>query len=107
MAPLSKELSGLIIFHDQFGSHLDASGRTISKDLERQNFDFAGKVLAEVWDNLVLDKYPVIAKYIAPETDQDLNLWTPTHARYIKHVQESQYFYRYAFQLIFFRKISN
>ncbi|KZR97817.1 Uncharacterized protein APZ42_007100, partial [Daphnia magna] len=43
MAPLSKELSGLILPHDHFGTHLDNSGRTIDDELEEKNFEHAGK----------------------------------------------------------------
>ncbi|KZR95977.1 Uncharacterized protein APZ42_009943, partial [Daphnia magna] len=36
MAPLSKELSGLILPHDHFGTHLVNSGRTIDDELEEK-----------------------------------------------------------------------
>ena len=42
MAPLSKELCGLIIPHDKFGSHLDDQRRTIDIELERKTFEYAG-----------------------------------------------------------------
>ncbi|CAF0723360.1 unnamed protein product [Adineta steineri] len=38
MAPLSHELSGLILPHDYYGNHLDESGRTTDPQLELQNF---------------------------------------------------------------------
>ena len=38
MVKLSKELSGVILEHDQFGSHLDAKGVMVDKDLELKNF---------------------------------------------------------------------
>jgi hypothetical protein len=38
MAPLSKELSDLISPHDDFGTHLDNSGRTIDDELEEKIF---------------------------------------------------------------------
>ena len=34
MVKLSKELSGVILEHDKFGSHLDAKGVTIDRELE-------------------------------------------------------------------------
>lgn len=55
MAPLRRELSGLIIPHDHFGSHLDSNNKTIDENLERNNFEFAGKTLGEVWSNLRID----------------------------------------------------
>ena len=39
MVKLSKELSGVILEHDKFGSHLDAKGVTVDKDLELKNFE--------------------------------------------------------------------
>ena len=48
MAPLSRELSGLILPHEHFGTHLDADGRTIDEELEKANFSFAGRTLSEV-----------------------------------------------------------
>ncbi|KAH7711538.1 hypothetical protein AAVH_21150 [Aphelenchoides avenae] len=49
MAPLSKDLTGVILPHDTYGTHLDASGKTANEELERENFAAAGKVLAEIW----------------------------------------------------------
>ena len=48
MAPLGRELSGLIRPHDHYGSHLDKTGNTVDPQLEKKNFDFAGKALADV-----------------------------------------------------------
>ena len=39
MAPLSMQLSGLIIPHEHFGSHLDDQGKTIDIVLEKNNFE--------------------------------------------------------------------
>ncbi|CAF1403975.1 unnamed protein product, partial [Rotaria magnacalcarata] len=64
MAPLSHDLSGLILPHDNFGTHLDASGNTIDFELEKKNFEKAGEVLAEVWSNTVIDSHPVITSYV-------------------------------------------
>ena len=64
MAPLSKELASLILPHEHFGSHLDSQGRTVDPDLEHQNVGHAGKVLAEVWSDTIIDGYPVIARYV-------------------------------------------
>ena len=64
MAPLSHDLSGLILPHDHFGTHLDANGKTVDFELEKQNFKKAGEVLAEVWSNTVIDSHPVVASYV-------------------------------------------
>ena len=59
MAPLSHDLSGLLLPHDHFGSHLDGSGKTVDSALEKKNFEKAGQVLAEVWSSTVIDGYEV------------------------------------------------
>jgi len=48
MASLSRELSGLILSHEFYGSHLSESGKTTNAFLEKKNFQKAGEVLAEV-----------------------------------------------------------
>ena len=40
------ELSGTVLPHDNFGSHLNAKGETIDKELEK-NFRYAGEILAK------------------------------------------------------------
>ncbi|GBM34693.1 hypothetical protein AVEN_233375-1 [Araneus ventricosus] len=93
MAPLSKELSGLILPHEQYRSHLDAQGNTINPKLEEKNFEYARKCLAEVWSAVVLDNYPTIAEYISAE-NSELNQesleevddkWFSTHIRTRSH----------------------
>ena len=67
MAPLSKELPGLILPHDKYGSHLNDQGLTIDTDLEKKNFAFARSTLAEIWSQTVVDSHPIVAEYIDPE----------------------------------------
>lgn len=71
MAPLSRELAGLILPHDHFGSHLNSSGEVINKQLELQNFQFAGETLAAVWSKMVIDGYPVVTKYVGPNCEAE------------------------------------
>ena len=66
MAPLSHDLAGLILPHDHFGSHLNESGGTINVDLEKLNFRKAGQILAETWNQSVIDGFPCVAEYINP-----------------------------------------
>ncbi|CAF0726611.1 unnamed protein product [Adineta steineri] len=66
MAPLSHDLAGLILPHDHFGSHLNDSGSTVNVDLEKLNFRKAGQMLAETWNQTIIDGYPVFAEYINP-----------------------------------------
>ena len=91
MVPLSRELAGLILPHDHYGTHLNNSAVTIDKNLEKQNFEFAGQTLADVWSQIVIDGYPVNAEFasaecITPEPQEVLHEW------YSLHVRESQYF---------------
>lgn len=72
MAPLSKEMSGLVLPHDFFGSHLDPSKRTTDEDLEKANFGAAATILATVWSDLVIDKYPVVAEYVPEQREYTL-----------------------------------
>ena len=49
MVPFSKDTGGIILPVDTFGNHLDASNKTIDSELEINNFEAAGKILAEIW----------------------------------------------------------
>lgn len=91
MVPLSRELSGLILPHDHYGSHLSDDVKTIDAELEIKNFAFAGNTLAEVWSSMVIDQYPVTAEYVSSEcTALEPELVSPEW--YNIHVRESQYF---------------
>jgi len=94
MAPLSKELAGLILPHDHFGSHLDSDGRTLNAEMETANFGYDGKTLAEVWSSIVIDSHPVVAEYIEPgDSEMDASsLETVTTKWRSTHVRESRYF---------------
>ena len=48
MVKLRKKLSGVILEHNKFESHLDPKGVTVDKDLELKNFEYAGRTLAEI-----------------------------------------------------------
>ena len=62
MAPLSKELAGIILPHDTYGTHLDSNGVTIDSDKEKANFKKAGETLAEIWSEMKIDEFPVSAR---------------------------------------------
>jgi hypothetical protein len=89
MAPLSHDVSGLILKHDFYGSHLDAKAETIDRDLELRNFEKAGQTLAEVWSKTVIDGFPVIAEYIAPK--QLIQYEEPQEKWKYDHIHQSQY----------------
>lgn len=94
MAPLSRELAGLILPHDYYGSHLDQQLRTKDAELEERNFKFAGETLADVWNNLTIDGYPVKAEYIEPANSQidESEIAGYTAEWFAQHVRTSQYF---------------
>lgn len=94
--PLSRELTGVILNHNDFGSHLDSSNRTINLELEKRNFESAGNVLADIWSKLFIDDFPVVADYSIPtdtELDVEHSMILKNNATwYANHVRESQYF---------------
>lgn len=94
MSPFSKELAGLILPHKHFGTHLDSSGRTIDVELEKKNFEHCGNTLAEVWNNLEIDGFPTIAKYINSENSEICSneLITKNEDWISRHLRTSQYF---------------
>ncbi|CAG8550095.1 7005_t:CDS:2 [Dentiscutata heterogama] len=69
MAPLSHDLAGIILPHDTFGSHLDAQLKTSDEELEKRNFKAAGGVLTSVWEDTIIDGYPVLVKYVDPSEE--------------------------------------
>jgi hypothetical protein len=91
MAPLSKELTGVLLPHDIYGSHLDNSKRTIDFYLEKKNFQAAGEVLAEVFSSVVIDGYDVVSEFveqISSATDYPI---TKDGEWFDQHVRSSQY----------------
>ena len=48
MAPLSRELIGVIFDHEHYGSHLNSAKETVDLELEKRNFAYAGKALASL-----------------------------------------------------------
>ena len=95
MAPLSRDLSGLILPFDHLNTHLDGNDRTIDIELEKRNFQKADEVLAEIWGNTVIDSYDVVASFVK-EDEGKLDISSPPKHWYIGHIQQSQY----CFQII-------
>ena len=71
LASLSQDLTGLVLPHDYFGTHLNVSGVTTDAELEKNNFKATGEVLAEVWSMDMIDRHPVLAEYIDPPASAD------------------------------------
>ena len=92
MASLSKGTAGIIQPFDTFGNHLDASNKTIDSELEIKNFEAAGKILAEIWSESIIDNHPVVASYTSPpEKEHSKVLFHKTEDWKAKHVRQSQY----------------
>ena len=49
ISPLSHDIAGVVLPHENFGSHLDSHGNTIDVELEKKNFFLASQVLADIW----------------------------------------------------------
>ena len=54
MSSLSRELRGVILPHNHFGSHLSYNNQTIDKEMELKSFEHAGEIHAELWSTLEL-----------------------------------------------------
>ena len=90
MVELDKEMSGSILKHDKFGSHLDEKGVTVDKDFELKNFEYAACTLAEIWSDLVIDGNPVVAEFT--EDDAPVIMGMKSEEWKACHVRQSQYF---------------
>ena len=66
MSGLSLLLSGIVLPHDHYGSHLDANGITIDAELEKRNFKKAGEDVATLWSQGIIDGYETVAAYVEP-----------------------------------------
>ena len=89
IAPLSHDISGIILPHDCFGNQLDTSGKTKDIELEKRNFFKAAEVLAEIWSNTVIDGHKVEAKALPVGLEYELEAVDAEWAR--RHVQQSRY----------------
>jgi hypothetical protein len=91
MAPLSHNVAGLILPHNHFGDHLDVHSRTTNAELKKLNFSKAGEILTEVWSQIIIDGYPVVAKYIDQDSQTpDLDLSSSKQWKTI-NVRQSHY----------------
>jgi len=98
MAPLSKQLSGVILEHDHFGSHLNDKGKTMDPAKEKRNFKYAGNAIASIWENLELDGPPIIAEYVDTEASEVFVVEEQTAEWRRDHVRESHYFLQVSFR---------
>lgn len=98
MSFLSRPLGGLLLHHAHFGNHLNSQGKTIDSELELKNFEHAGQALAEIWNDMKIDDYPVKAEYKNPEKVID-TFGEIESEWYSNHVRESQYLLQVHFLL--------
>jgi len=89
MAPLSHDISGVVLPHDTFGSHLNSKQETIDIDLEKKNFYAAADVLSEIWSNTVINNFKVHCKTVKEghalepeEVDQE---WVARHVQQLRY----------------------
>ncbi len=68
---ISHDLSGLVLPHNFFGTHLNISGLTIDAELEKINLKRTGEILAEIWNMNMIDRHQVVAEYIDPPESSD------------------------------------
>lgn len=89
MAPLSKALAGVLLPHDIYGNHLDSEGKTTDTELEKKNFQKAGESLAEIWGEMIIDGYPVVAEFVENrQCDPSVidESWISRHCRLSKYM---------------------
>ena len=92
MAPLSKLTAEIILPFETFGSHLDSQNKTVDEELEKKNFQAAGKILSEVWTNATIDGHPVISNYVNPPEQRTQPILTEKSEQWIaQHARQSQY----------------
>lgn len=89
MAPLSHDLTGIILPHDSFGSHLDSTWKTKDLDLEKKNIFQAAEILLDIWSKTVIDGHRVDC--VAVPLGQEYVPPTPDPTWVSKHVQQSWY----------------
>ena len=66
MAPFSKVLTGFLLDHKHYRSHLNSQKQTINEQLEIKNFKHAGKRFAKLFDHMVYDKHRTFVRYVDP-----------------------------------------
>jgi hypothetical protein len=72
MARLSRELGGLILPHDDYGSHLDKKYNTTGTELEEKDFSCAGKTADEICSSQQLTIIQLLPNII---NQRSRNLW--------------------------------
>ena len=98
MAPLSRELIGVIFEHQHFGQHLNSAKETTDLELEKRNFAYAGKALADLWHRMPengrsIGGYDVDSRWVDPASPEDReDVAEISEAWKCKHMLRSRYF---------------
>ena len=90
MAPLGKALTGLLP-HETNGIDLYSSRKTIDSDLEKRNFNVTGEILVKVWEEVVLDKFPIVAEYLEKSTKDSVEVgekWGTAHCKISQYLPQ-------------------
>ena len=90
MFHLSKELSGLVLPAETFGTHLN-NANTVDEELEERNFEAAAEVLAEIWSNMEIDGFSVNAEYVALKPTEDITGFSLSDSYKSRHLIQTQY----------------
>ena len=90
MYHLSKELSGIVLPAETYGSHLN-NGKTVDEELEERNFEAAGEVLSEVWSKMEIDKFSVTAEYVSLKPTEDITGFSASDSYKSRHLIQTQY----------------
>ena len=62
MYHLSKEMTGLVLPAETFGIHLQ-NGKTVDDEMKEKNFEGAGKVLADIQNNMEIYEHKVVVPH--------------------------------------------
>lgn len=66
MASVSQLTAEVILLFDTLGFHLNSQNQTVDEDFEKRNFQAARKIVADVWNNALIDGHLVTTYYIYP-----------------------------------------
>ena len=58
MYHLSKAMTGVVLPHDTYGSHL-VNRKPVDAEVEKKNFEAACDTLGELWSNIEIDGFEV------------------------------------------------
>ena len=89
MFHLSKAISGVVLPAETFGTHLK-NGETVDEELELINFEGAGEILCDIWNELEIDGYKVKAEYIPLAPTEDITNFIVTAVYKSRHLIQTQ-----------------